>query len=128
MYADNLNKTLWKKHELGTYKQMMIYFDCCHSGSMFEGLLSNDMNIYVATSAKPAEKSYLTYCDEELYQTCLSSQFSAAWMEDSDQYDRATRTLAEQYEVVKQRVTRSKATQYGDTSMTKDTLSTYMGT
>ncbi|GAB4854395.1 hypothetical protein Ancab_022981 [Ancistrocladus abbreviatus] len=129
LYAESLNKTLRKKHESGTYKQMMIYFDCCHSGSMFEGLLSNDMNIYVATSAKPDESSSGTYCNEKSYNyTCLSTQFSAAWMEDSDQYDRATRTLAEQYEVVKKRVTCSNATQYGDTSMTKDTLSTYMGT
>lgn len=38
------------------------YIEACESGSMFEGLLGNDMDIYVTTAANAIESSWATYC------------------------------------------------------------------
>lgn len=38
------------------------YIEACESGSMFEGLLGNDLDIYVTTAANAIESSWATYC------------------------------------------------------------------
>lgn len=55
---------------------------------MFEGLLPNDINIYVTTAANASENSYAFYCPDLYpppppdYTTCLGDVYSIAWMED----------------------------------------------
>ena len=66
----------------------VIYVEACESGSIFEGLLPDDMNIYVQTASNATENSWATYCPGNLdhpppkeYTTCLGDLFSVAWME-----------------------------------------------
>ena len=40
----------------------MFYVEACESGSMFEGLLTDKLNIYVTTAANAYESSWGTYC------------------------------------------------------------------
>lgn len=40
----------------------MLYVEACESGSMFEGLLTDDLDIYVTTAANSYESSWGTYC------------------------------------------------------------------
>ena len=66
----------------------VIYIEACEAGSLFEGLLPADMNIYAVTASNAEENSWGTYCpDMETppppeYDTCLGDLYSVAWMED----------------------------------------------
>jgi legumain len=66
----------------------VIYLEACESGSMFEGLLPNDINIYVTTASGPKEDSWGFYCPDTHpasppeYDTCLGDVYSISWMED----------------------------------------------
>jgi legumain len=67
----------------------VIYLEACESGSMFEGLSLEDMNIYVTTASNAEESSWATYCPGMVpsapfeYDTCLGDLYSVAWMEDA---------------------------------------------
>ncbi|RZB68284.1 Vacuolar-processing enzyme isoform D [Glycine soja] len=88
LYADDLIEVLKKKHASGTYKNLVFYLEACESGSIFEGLLPEDINIYATTASNAEESSWGTYCPGEYpspppeYTTCLGDLYSVAWMED----------------------------------------------
>lgn len=66
----------------------MFYLEACESGSIFEGLLPPDINIFATTASNSVESSWGTYCPGEHpsppseYWTCLGDLYSVAWMED----------------------------------------------
>ena len=66
----------------------VIYVEACESGSIFEGLMPKDLNIYVTTAANPVENSWGTYCPgmdpppPPEYITCLGDLYSVSWIED----------------------------------------------
>lgn len=66
----------------------VFYLEACESGSIFEGLLPNDINVYATTASNADESSWGTYCPGEYpspppeYDTCLGDLYSVAWMED----------------------------------------------
>lgn len=66
----------------------VIYVEACESGSIFEGIMPKDMNIYVTTASNAQENSWGTYCPgmepspPPEYITCLGDLYSVAWMED----------------------------------------------
>jgi len=66
----------------------VIYVEACESGSIFEGLMPEDLNIYVTTASNPVENSWGTYCPgmepspPPEYITCLGDLYSVSWMED----------------------------------------------
>ncbi|XWS17660.1 hypothetical protein CRYUN_Cryun33cG0086700 [Craigia yunnanensis] len=140
LYADDLIDVLKKKHALGTYKSLVFYLEACESGSIFEGLLPEGLNIYTTTASNAEESSWGTYCPGEYpsplpeYETCLGDLYSVAWMEDSDIHNLRTETLHQQYELVKRRTINgnsaygSHVMQYGDVGLSKDNLFTYLGT
>lgn len=90
LYAKDLVDTLKKKHASGSsYKSMVFYLEACESGSIFEGLLPPDINVYATTASNAEESSWGTYCpgDDQLppppeFDTCLGDLYSVAWMED----------------------------------------------
>lgn len=47
------------------YKEMIIYIEACESGSMFSGLLANNINIYTTTAANPCQSSFACYFDDK---------------------------------------------------------------
>ncbi len=69
---------------------MVIYIEACESGSMFENILENDLNIYGVTASNSKDSSYAAYCaPDDMVNgleigTCLGDFFSVNWMEDSD--------------------------------------------
>ncbi|XP_073224337.1 vacuolar-processing enzyme-like [Cicer arietinum] len=69
------------------YKKMVIYIESCNSGSMFEGLLRDDLNIYATTSARADENSHAFYCPGGImppppyYNVCLGDLYSISWLE-----------------------------------------------
>ncbi|CAL5204841.1 unnamed protein product [Lathyrus oleraceus] len=139
MYASDLIEVLKIKHAAGTYKSLVFYLEACESGSIFEGLLPEGLNIYATTAANAEESSWGTYCPGENpspppeYGTCLGDLYSVAWMEDSDKHNLQTETLHQQYELVKERTSNgnsnygSHVMQYGDIELSRDSLFLYLG-
>ncbi|KAG7567819.1 Peptidase C13 legumain [Arabidopsis thaliana x Arabidopsis arenosa] len=140
LYANDLNDVLKKKHASGTYKSLVFYLEACESGSIFEGLLPEGLNIYATTASNAVESSWGTYCPGEdpsppsEYETCLGDLYSVAWMEDSDIHNLQTETLHQQYELVKKRTAGSGKSfgshvmEFGDIGLSKEKLVLYMGT
>ncbi|KAG8375645.1 hypothetical protein BUALT_Bualt10G0121800 [Buddleja alternifolia] len=139
LYADDLIDVLKKKHASGTYKSLVFYLEACESGSIFEGLLPEGLNIYATTASNAEESSWGTYCPGEYpspppeYETCLGDLYSVAWMEDSDAHNLRTETLRQQYQLVKKRTANensygSHVMQYGDLKLSVENLFMYMGT
>ncbi|MQL80219.1 hypothetical protein Taro_012670, partial [Colocasia esculenta] len=104
LYADELVGALKKMNDSGFYESLVFYLEACYSGSIFQGLLPDNISIYATTAANPEELSYATYCPGEdtppppEYHTCLGDWYSVSWMEDSDEHDLSNRTLEQQYE------------------------------
>nr|XP_004499587.1 vacuolar-processing enzyme gamma-isozyme-like [Cicer arietinum] len=121
------------------YKKMVIYIESCKAGSMLEGLLQDDVNIYATTSSRADEDSAAFYCPRGImppspkYTTCLGDLYSIAWLEYSDQYDRANKTLLDQYDVTWFRTLftgeeySAHVMPYGNITMHDDLLETYFG-
>ncbi|KAK7310727.1 hypothetical protein RJT34_08421 [Clitoria ternatea] len=137
LYADDLNEVLKKKHASGTYKRLVFYIEACESGSIFEGLLPEDIDIYATTASNATESSSPTYCPRPPaehapfpeYTTCLGDLYSITWMEDSEKHNLQTETLHQQYKLLKERVSlRSNVMQYGDIDISSDVLFQYLGT
>ncbi|XP_074286945.1 vacuolar-processing enzyme-like [Silene latifolia] len=139
LYGKDFINTLKKKYELKTYKSMVIYVEACEAGSIFEGVLPNNLNIYVTTASNPKESSWATYCPgfkpspPTEYDTCLGDLYSVAWMEDSDAHNPGSESLEQQYKVVLERTADdgeehgSHVMQYGTMSLDQDYLSYYLG-
>ncbi|KAL1197726.1 Vacuolar-processing enzyme delta-isozyme [Cardamine amara subsp. amara] len=139
--AHDFNKVLEKMHKLNRYNKMVIYVEACESGSMFEGLLKNNLNILAVTAANAKENSFPTYClgvDTYLpsapeFETCLGDVFSISWLEDSDLHDMSKETLEKQYRIVKRRTgidaeRTSHVCHFGTEELLKDYLVSYIGT
>ncbi|KAJ8643317.1 hypothetical protein MRB53_005065 [Persea americana] len=140
VYANDLVDVLKKKHASGTYKSLVFYLEACESGSIFEGLLPEGLNIYATTASNAEESSWGTYCPGETpsppleYDTCLGDLYSVAWMEDSDVKNLRTETLKQQYHLVKRRTSNdntyqygSHVMQYGDVKLNEDNVVLYIG-
>jgi legumain len=119
---------------------MVIYVEACESGSIFEGLLPEDLNIYVTTASNAVENSWGTYCPgmepspPPEYITCLGDLYSVSWMEDSQTHDLKKETIKDQYEVVKARTSNtnnrgegSHVMEYGDKTFKDEKLFLYQG-
>ncbi|RDX76791.1 hypothetical protein CR513_43174, partial [Mucuna pruriens] len=130
---------LKKKYAAKSYNKMVIYLEACESGSMFDGILPENISIYATTASNVTEKSYAFYCPyldpppPPEYTTCLGDTFSISWLEDSDRNDMTKETLQQQYEIVRQRTltgnidTASHVMQYGDRKFNNDFLATFIG-
>lgn len=66
----------------------MFYLEACESGSIFGGLLPENLDIYATTASNATEDSFATYCPDEPeapkveYNTCLGDLYSVSWLED----------------------------------------------
>ena len=65
----------------------VIYIEACESGSIFQGVLSDSLNIYATTASNAQESSWGTYCPgmapapPEEFNTCLGDLYSVAFLE-----------------------------------------------
>uniref|UniRef100_A0A2N9H3Q5 Legumain prodomain domain-containing protein n=1 Tax=Fagus sylvatica TaxID=28930 RepID=A0A2N9H3Q5_FAGSY len=140
VYAKDLIDVLKKKHAAKAYKSMVFYLEACEAGSIFEGLLPSNLNIYATTASNADESSWAAYCPEDSpgapqgYDTCLGDIYSISWMEDSDKHDLRKESLKKQYEVVRRRTAvgmsdhSSHVMEYGNQQLSNDSLFTYIGT
>ena len=100
LYANDFNTAITYMHENAMYDQMVIYIEACESGSMFDGLLPNNINVYATTAANPSESSWAAYCypDDRVNGThvnsCLGDLYSVSWMEDTESNDITSETFS----------------------------------
>lgn len=140
LYAAEFIEVLKKKHASQSYKEMIIYVEACESGSIFEGLMPEDLNIYVTTASNAVESSWGTYCPgmdpppPPEFMTCLGDLYSVAWMEDSENHNLKEETVGKQYEAVKMRTSNqntysagSHVMEYGDNNVKAEKLYLYQG-
>jgi len=127
--ATKLNEALHDMHDKKMFDKMLIYWESCFSGSMFDnGLLSPDKNILSVTAANPFETAKATYCNESAWVECLGGEFSVAWLEDSDERGNLSGvTVFDQVKVMDQRTTHSHIQIYGDASILDMPLSKFLG-
>lgn len=80
---------------------MVFYLEACESGSMFQDILSDQLNIYAVTAANAEESSWGTYCypddviNGQHMGSCLGDLFSINWMENADENRPDGETLEE---------------------------------
>ncbi|CAI8591667.1 unnamed protein product [Vicia faba] len=116
--VEDFVQELIAKHESNSYKKMVIYIDANEAGSMFEGHLPNEINVYATTSSVANESSIGFYCPDSPiptppeYEVCLGDLYSISWMEDSDISDRSSKTLQQKYSFVRERSIPSHVTKY----------------
>ena len=118
--ARPLNDALKKMNEEKKFAKLTFYVEACFSGSIFENIISKDINVYVTTAANATESSWECYCppNDDKRGSCLGDTYSVKWMENSDSADLHTETLQQQYEIVKKETNLSHVQQYGDLSFT----------
>lgn len=90
LYATDLNVALQAMYDAKSYNKLVFYLEACESGSMFEGLLPANINIYTTTASNAEESSWGTYCSPDdmvngvHLNSCLGDLYSVVWMENSD--------------------------------------------
>jgi len=124
--AHDLNEAILAMHKEQKYNQMVIYIEACESGSMFDGLLPENINVYATTASNSTTSSYACYYDKER-RTFLGDVYSIKWMEDSDKENIEKETLEEQYKIVKRETNTSQVCRFGDMSMGKLPVGTFQG-
>lgn len=120
LYADKLHAAFKTMHANKMYKEMVVYMEACESGSMFQNILENNMNIYATSAANASESSWAAYCSPQdkvngkSVGSCLGDLYSVNWMEDSDKAKMGSETLLTQYNTVKKETSRSHVLQWGE--------------
>nr|XP_022329936.1 legumain-like [Crassostrea virginica] len=75
LHAIDLTKTIENMHTDKRFAKLLFYMETCYSGSMFEGLQIQNMNVLAVTAANATEPSYACY-DDCQRKTYLGDVFS----------------------------------------------------
>jgi legumain len=132
LYASDLIPALNHMHTAQMYKRLVFYIEACEAGSMFDGLLPPNVNIYATTASNPTESSWGTYCPPQdmvngvEINSCLGDLYSINWMENSDAVG-PSETLEAQFILVQNETTQSHVMQYGDVTWTSEATGDYIG-
>ncbi|CAG2113471.1 unnamed protein product [Medioppia subpectinata] len=134
LHADDLNKALVSMHQAKKYSQMVFYLEACESGSMFNKILPDNINVYAVTATKPDEDGWFYY-DDDTYNTCLGTYFAAMWFDDWRHNDPTVETFDQEFAYFTKHSNfkfegsncSQHAQHYGDLSLAKLTLSQFLG-
>lgn len=133
LFADTFIAALEEMHTKGMYGKLVIFMEACYSGSMFDGLLPNNIGIYAVTAANDTESSWGIFCppDAEIngvnMYTCLGDMFSVHWMDIAASNDMSTMTLGEIYTTVAVLTNESHVMEYGDMSLASMPVGAFLG-
>ncbi|KAH7815363.1 putative Peptidase C13 family protein [Monocercomonoides exilis] len=126
LHAKDFIETIKSMHEHRKYNKMLIYIEACYSGSMFNKLLPEDINVLAMTAANEKENSWSTYCDDDpKEELCLGDEMACAWMEHTEKVDLNSTDIQAQFEEVLRIVEESHPQTYGQKSMLQDMLGFY---
>jgi legumain len=140
LYANDINRVLKAKAAAHGFHQLTFYIEACEAGSIFDGLLPANINIYATTASNPDESSWGCYCPgmdpppPPEYETCLGDLYAVSVTEHADATDESKETLSSEYNYLKIRVSQngtysqgSHVMQYGQTSIDSEPVSTFLG-
>lgn len=133
LYANDLNTALNYMHDNKMYSELVFYLEACESGSMFDGILKDNLNIYAITAANPSESSWGTYCypDDQVngvhINSCLGDLFSVNWMEDTEANSIKSESLATQFDKILKTTDKSHVMKYGTQTFTKEPIGNFQG-
>lgn len=125
LYADQLIGALTYMYDHQMYQKLVFYVEACESGSMFNEILSRNINIYVTTAASPFQPSYACYYDEKR-QTYLGDVYSVNWLQNSTPKNVSVETLENQYKIDERETNTSHVCQYGNLTMSKLPLDEFL--
>ncbi|KAK8788853.1 hypothetical protein V5799_021374 [Amblyomma americanum] len=124
--ASRFLNTIMKMHREKRYQRMVIYVEACHSGSLFDRLLPNNLNVYATTAAKPYQNSFSCYYDS--YRNVpLGDEYSVKWMEHAEENDLIATSLRTQFAHVQRETEESHVMEYGDISIARLQVSRFLG-
>ena len=112
-------------HQSQKYATMVIYVEACESGSMFDGLLNNTLNVYAMTASTPFESSYACY-DDPTRNTYLGDTFSVNWLENSTPFHVESESVSDQFNIDRIETKQSTVCQYGNLSIAESKLQAYL--
>ncbi|CAL8084730.1 unnamed protein product [Calicophoron daubneyi] len=127
LYAASINAVLKRMHYKNYYKRLVFYIEAGYSGSLFEGRSLDQLNVHILTAASASESSLGTLCDGLNNTPCLTNEFSSAWMNLSSEVIPPSRTLSEQYELIRRKVHGSQVKKYGGEKLDKDLVVDFLG-
>jgi legumain len=134
LYADDLNAAISNMYATNMYNEMVLYIEACESGSMFEGLLAENINVYATTAANAQESSWGYYCypDDVVngvhINSCLGDLYSIKWMEDSDSADMTSESLGDQFSYLKDvTAAQQHAMEYGSLTFKSEPIGDFEG-
>jgi hypothetical protein len=125
LYGYQLIEALKDMYQRKRYRRLVFYLEACESGSMFDGALPDDWNIYAVTAANPFESSWACYCQSDR-SACLGDVFSVNWLENAEPRHINTETLYEQFLIDRIETTTSEVCRYGNLSMGQLFLSEFL--
>merc|ERR1712198_638663 len=79
--ATELNAVIKEMYAAKKYNKMVFYVEACESGSMFKGLLPENVNVFATTASNATTSSYACYFDKAR-KTFLGDVYSIKWLED----------------------------------------------
>ncbi|XP_074659463.1 legumain-like isoform X2 [Tubulanus polymorphus] len=118
LHKADLLMALEEMYENKQFNKMVLYVEACESGSIFEGSLPSDWNIFASTAANSHQSSYACYYDKKR-KTYLGDVYSVNWLHDSTTENLKVETLQEQFLIVKKQTNTSHVMEYGDLKISK---------
>ncbi|KAI6234288.1 Legumain [Aphelenchoides fujianensis] len=125
--AKELNDTLAYMNAKGMFGQLLIFVDSCYSGSMFDGILPSNANIYAMTAARADQLAFFTFCDLPVIRVCLATTFSHGWIVNSEESDPAVETLEQQFRAVSELVSGANVSDFGDRTIRSESIAFFQG-
>lgn len=133
LFADEFTETLSKMKKKGLFGEMLIYLEGSNSGSMFEGILPNDINVLAVTAGSSEETTFGSNCypfDQikgENLGVCLSDPFSFHWMKDSESQCPVMETIETQLKHVDRGILQTNVTIFGDKDILQRKFGEFIG-
>lgn len=127
LYAKDLIATIKSMKVNNKYSEMLCYIEACESGSMFNNLLSDDLNVLGVTASNPFVSSWA--CDySNRAKAYLNDCWSNWWMKSTDDHrSNTTYTIQQQNMEVHAVSTKSPQCVYGKKSIQQELLSNFQG-
>ena len=124
IYADKLAQVFLNASQHNLYKQALFLVEACYSASVAEVIAKDTPNLAVITAANAKESSYAAVYDSELG-VHLSNEFSNIFIEIID--EDPTMTVGDLYTKLQNLTEQSHVCYFGDESIQKVPLSTFIG-
>ncbi|XP_054154776.1 legumain-like [Oppia nitens] len=136
MYAKDLIATFKEMYANKKYQKLVFYLEACESGSMFNTLLPEDINVYAVTSSTPTQSSWAWGYDK-VYKEYTAGYFAATWLRNTEQ--KQTESLDEQFKYIETETAKDysdpqsgqkwhqNAQHYGDLTVAKQDIGQYEG-